>query len=48
MSEGIAKTKGIGFTNVRAFTVGRFGGEAGWSAVIDKLEATVIAKSSRR
>ena len=38
MSEGIAKTKGIGFTNVRTFTMGRFGGDAGWSAVMEKLD----------
>jgi hypothetical protein len=37
MSEGTAKTKGIGFTNVRAFTVERFGGEKGWHAVLERL-----------
>jgi len=37
MADGAAaKTKGIGFTNVRSFTMGRFG-EPGWSAVLDKL-----------
>jgi predicted hydrocarbon binding protein len=36
MAEGEAKTKGIGFTNVKSFTVGRFG-EPGWTAVLEKL-----------
>jgi hypothetical protein len=34
-----AKTKGVGFTNVRAFTMDRFGGEAGWRAVLEQLPA---------
>jgi len=38
MSEGIAKTKGVGFTNVRGFTVERFGGDKGWDAVLERLE----------
>jgi hypothetical protein len=37
MSAGTAKTKGVGFTNVRAFTLDRFGGEAGWKSVINEL-----------
>jgi hypothetical protein len=32
-----ARTKGVGFTNVRAFTVARFGGEVAWTSVLDKL-----------
>ncbi len=36
MGDGVAKTKGIGFTNVRKFTTARFG-EAGWTAVVDAL-----------
>ena len=38
MAEGSAKTKGVGFTNVRAFTQGRFGGDDGWKAVVEKLD----------
>jgi|SRR6185437_4503288 len=36
MAEGAAKTKGIGFTNVKKFTVGRFG-EEGWGTVLESL-----------
>lgn len=36
MSAGNAKTKGIGFTNVKRFTVGRFG-EKGWTSLLDAL-----------
>src|SRR5437868_11352567 len=39
MAAGSAKTKGIGFTNVRAFTLARFGGDAGWKAVLESLDA---------
>jgi hypothetical protein len=35
-----AKTKGIGFVNVRAFAEERFGGAAGWKAVTDQLVAS--------
>jgi predicted hydrocarbon binding protein len=36
MAEEQAKTKGIGFSNVRAFTIGRFG-DPGWAAVVETL-----------
>lgn len=36
MADGDAKTKGIGFTNVRGFTHARFG-EEGWEALIAAL-----------
>jgi hypothetical protein len=39
MPEEIAKTKGTGFTTVRAFTIERFGGEAAWASVLEKLPA---------
>ena len=34
-----AKTKGVGFVNVRAFTEERFGGVKGWGAVVERLVA---------
>src|ERR1022692_2806438 len=34
---GEARTKGIGFTNVRGFTLERFGGQPAWTAVLDKV-----------
>jgi hypothetical protein len=40
MAAGEAKTKGVGFANVRTFTMDRFGGEAGWKAVLEKLDKT--------
>lgn len=36
MAEGEAKTKGVGFTNVKKFTVGRFG-DGGWTSVVASL-----------
>ncbi len=38
MPVGDPKTKGVGFTNVRAFTIERFG-DAGWASLLEKIPA---------
>jgi len=36
VGDGLAKTKGVGFVNVKSFTVERFGAQ-GWDAVLERL-----------